>query len=59
MNFYFIMPQMSPMDWFLLMVFFLFIYYLFLVIIYFLKKNYLNVVNNKINLENSFKLKWY
>nr|YP_010600859.1 ATP synthase F0 subunit 8 [Binodoxys communis]WAL07390.1 ATP synthase F0 subunit 8 [Binodoxys communis] len=52
------MPQMSSMDWLMLMMFFLFIFYLFMMMIYFLMSVYYTKV--KFNLDmNYFKVKWY
>nr|AHA52478.1 ATP synthase F0 subunit 8 [Capitonius sp. QL-2013] len=52
------MPQMSPMDWFMLMIYFFFIYYFSLIYIYFLYKKNIKL-ENKFNKEIIFLLKWY
>nr|YP_010758762.1 ATP synthase F0 subunit 8 [Binodoxys acalephae]WEX30807.1 ATP synthase F0 subunit 8 [Binodoxys acalephae] len=52
------MPQMSSMDWLMLMIYFLFIFYLFMMLIYFLLS--INFSKVKFNLDNNyFDLKWY
>nr|WCB99532.1 ATP synthase F0 subunit 8 [Meteorus sp. 2 XHS-2023a] len=45
------MPQMSPMDWFLLMFFFFFFFFLCLIYIYFYI--FFNILDNSINLSLS------
>nr|APF47539.1 ATP synthase FO subunit 8 [Fornicia albalata] len=52
------MPQMSPMDWMMLMLFFSTIYMLFLVYIYFVLNVYLIKKIEKLTLK-LFLLKWY
>nr|APF47499.1 ATP synthase FO subunit 8 [Dolichogenidea sp. n. SNS-2016] len=52
------MPQMSSMDWLILMIFFIFIYLMFLVYIYFMLK--LNFLKLSILYSKQFFLnKWY
>nr|YP_010936693.1 ATP synthase F0 subunit 8 [Apanteles gelechiidivoris]WKW91663.1 ATP synthase F0 subunit 8 [Apanteles gelechiidivoris]WLN31481.1 ATP synthase F0 subunit 8 [Apanteles gelechiidivoris] len=52
------MPQMSSMDWLVLMFFFIFIYLMFLVNIYFMLK--LNFLDYKVLILKQFFLnKWY
>nr|WCB99519.1 ATP synthase F0 subunit 8 [Meteorus sp. 1 XHS-2023a] len=52
------MPQMSPMDWFMLMFFFFFIFMLIMIMIYFI---YLDSLKKLIlfNLIKDYKFKWY
>nr|AHX97848.1 ATP synthase F0 subunit 8 [Phaenocarpa sp. QL-2014] len=51
------MPQMSSMDWFMISIFFLFLYYLLFMLIYFFILNNINKMSNKINF-NNFLMTW-
>nr|AHA52515.1 ATP synthase F0 subunit 8 [Eumacrocentrus sp. QL-2013] len=54
------MPQMSPMDWFSLNIYFLMIYYMMMLMIYFIIYNKFNL-NIKMfnNYNNMYMIKWY
>nr|YP_010863317.1 ATP synthase F0 subunit 8 [Microplitis manilae]WGS91495.1 ATP synthase F0 subunit 8 [Microplitis manilae]WUY11102.1 ATP synthase F0 subunit 8 [Microplitis manilae] len=52
------MPQMSPMDWLFLMMYFLMIYMFFLTNMYFILKIYLKYNKLFLNLK-LFNMKWY
>nr|AHX97867.1 ATP synthase F0 subunit 8 [Proterops sp. QL-2014] len=51
------MPQMSPMDWYSLMIYFFLIYLLIMIFIYYM--NYKKLINNKMKMLYKFNFKWY
>nr|WNV65525.1 ATP synthase F0 subunit 8 [Cyanopterus ninghais] len=56
------MPQMSPMDWLFLSLFFLLIYFIvFLMTYFYMKINFYKLIyyNKKFKLQNLYKMKWY
>nr|ACY09428.1 ATP synthase F0 subunit 8 [Phanerotoma flava] len=52
------MPQLSPMNWFMLMELFFFVYLLLLFNLYFYLKFYMKVILNKI-VSIEYKMNWY
>nr|WLE65460.1 ATP synthase F0 subunit 8 [Aphidius gifuensis]WLE65486.1 ATP synthase F0 subunit 8 [Aphidius gifuensis]WLE65512.1 ATP synthase F0 subunit 8 [Aphidius gifuensis]WLE65525.1 ATP synthase F0 subunit 8 [Aphidius gifuensis]WLE65551.1 ATP synthase F0 subunit 8 [Aphidius gifuensis] len=53
------MPQMSSMDWLLLLIYFFIIFYLFMILLYFLFNLKIKNFNNLMIMNNFFVIKWY
>nr|WLE66201.1 ATP synthase F0 subunit 8 [Aphidius gifuensis]WLE66240.1 ATP synthase F0 subunit 8 [Aphidius gifuensis]WLE66370.1 ATP synthase F0 subunit 8 [Aphidius gifuensis]WLE66383.1 ATP synthase F0 subunit 8 [Aphidius gifuensis]WLE66396.1 ATP synthase F0 subunit 8 [Aphidius gifuensis] len=53
------MPQMSSMDWLLLLIYFITVFYLFMILLYFLFNLKIKNFNNLKIMNNFFVIKWY